>query len=850
MGEAGIGKTRIAAQFAAEVHGSAATVLYGRCEEDPVRSYEPFVAALRHYLRHGDWAADASLRRELRELAWLIPEASPDDPPETERSRLFDAVATLLARAARTRPLLLVLDDLHWADKPTLLLLRHLMRADEPAPLLILGSFRPSDHPLRELVADLRREGLLDEVSLTGFDESEAETLIADRLAAGASREFVRGLRARTNGNPFFIEESLRSLAEADAVHTGEAADEAALTTMGVPAGVADVILRRLDRVDPLTRDALTAAAVIGREFDAGPAQVVLGEPFDRVIEALEEAIAHGLIVEIEGQVDRFSFGHALVREAIYGRLSTSRRLRLHLRVGEALEAGAGIEAPSAAEMAHHFFLARSLGGAERAVRYSMEAGDGAAAAAAYEEAVEHYRRALEALVGDESARCEVLLALGRAQWQAGEAEARETYLQVAESARRRGAWEQLAYAALGLGERYWEATLVDQQYRAVLAEALPAVPEEDSTLRARLLARAAENLHFTAEHEQGVALSAEALAMARRLGDHDTLVKTLMARHVVLLHTDHLDERLRLIDELLGLTRGHRGLSAEARHWQVYDLCEAGEIAAARRALAELVVLAGQLRQPLLQYVATGWRGALAHLEGDVVLAQALADEALALAERADAGDAHSSFAAKQLTPHRQTGTLSELLPTINAMASQTRMPAWRAMLALADVEVGNLKRGRAGYERLLADDLAAVPRDWYWLATVSLLAEVCFALGDRAGAAVLYERLVPYADRFVQVSIAVSWGSLQRHLGLLASVLGRDDVAAAHFESALARNRESGALLMLAETQVAYGAMLRRRGEFERAAQLGEAARQIAAPRGLVDVERRSEDAKANAG
>ena len=213
--------------------------------------------------------------------------------------------------------------------------------------------------------------------------------------------------------------------------------------SMGVPAGVADVILRRMGRVAALTRDALTAAAVIGREFDAGPAQVVLGEPFDRVIEALEEAIAHGLIVEVEGQVDRFSFCHALVREAIYGRLSTSRRLRLHLRVGEALEGGAGIEAPSAAEMAHHFFLARSLGGAERAVRYSMAAGDGAAAAAAYEEAVEHYRRALEALVGDESARCDVLLALGRAQWQAGEAEARTTYLQVADErapARRVGA--------------------------------------------------------------------------------------------------------------------------------------------------------------------------------------------------------------------------------------------------------------------------------------------------------------------------------------------------------------------------------------------------------------------------
>lgn len=860
VGDPGVGKTRLAAHFAAEVHDAGATVLYGRCDEEPLLSYQPFIEALRHYLRHGDWHADAESERDLQELARLIPEARPDDvqplpqDPETERYRLFEAVARLIGRATRRRPLLLVLDDLHWADKPTLLLLRQLLRHDDPARLMVLGVFRDvdvgADHPLAELIADLRRERRFDRLVIEGLGEEETDALVAARLAAPASPAFVRGLRTKTEGNPFFIEEALRALQESDAVRSGEEASEQALESIGVPDSVAEMILRRLGRVSDLTSEALTAGAVIGREFDLGTVDALLRTPGDTLIEAMEEAMDAGLVVEVADAVDRFAFGHALARDAIYGRLSRARRLRQHLAVGEALELRRDHGA-SLAELARHFFLARVVGGGAKAVRYAVLAGDEAARALAYEESAEHYRRALDAFEHDESSdeaqRCDVLLALGRVQWRAGDSAARETYFEAAASARERGAAEQLARAALGLGERYWEANAVDPRYPRLIAEALDRLPGDDSVLRARLMARAAENLHFTAEQGYGIELSADALTMARRLGEVETLVAALMSRHVTLLHIEHLDERMTLIDEVLALTKEHRALAAEAYQWRLSDLLELGEVEAARRDHAMLVALGRDLRQPLLQCLAVGWQGVFAHLAGEVDDAERIARESFELARRAEVGHAMSALASMLFTLRRQQGRIVELLPSMEALIDRrSASPTWSAALALGRAVTGEQDESRRRFDVLAEEDFAAVPRDWFWFMTMALLAETCAELHDGDRAARLYDLLAPFADRYVQVIYTTNWGSAHRHLGLLAGAMDRVDDAAAHFESALAANERIGAVLMTAETQTAYGALLRRRGakgDRARAAELGALARDVAVHRGLEGLRERAQ-------
>ena len=832
-GEAGVGKTRLAAQFAAEVHAAGATVLYGRCEPEPLRSYQLFIEALRHELRHGGLAVDPESAGDLEELARILPEAranpSPPTPPtdappaapdpETERYRLFEAISRLVARVTERAPLLLVLDDLHWIDRPTLLLLRHLLRHPDPARLLVLGMARRvelrAEHPAMELIADLAREQRFDRIPLSGLTEAEADALVAARLGAAPSAEFVRGLREQTEGNPFFMEESLRALVEAQVVEPGARAQASALTSIGVPESVADVILRRLARVSELAREALTIGATTGREFDLSVVQALLEGPAEVVIEALEEAIEAGLVVEVADAVDRFAFSHALARDAIYGRLSRTRRLRLHLRLATALEAAGA----SAVELARHFFAAREIGAAAQAVRYSVLAGDEAGRAFAYEDAVEQYRRALEAIAADpaadEAARCDILLALGRMQWRAGDVDARTTYLEAAASARERGAAEQLARAVHGLGERYWEGSADDRQFASLIAEVVRMLPDEDSILRARLMGRMAENQHFAAEAGYGVALSAEALAMARRLGDPETLVMTLMSRHVTLLHIEHLDERVTLAEEVLQLSGEHGALRAEALHWRLLDVFELGSPEAARRDHAELTALAAELRQPLLEHLAVGWQGVFALLAGDVEAAERFAGQCFELGRRAQVGHASSYLSGMLFTLRRQQGRVEELLPAMaRLVVGGSANHAWTAALALAQVETGAVEAGREHYEALAADGLRAVPRDWFWFFTTVLLAETACALRDRERAAQLYDLLAPYADRYVQVIFAANWGSVQRVLGMLAGVLERHDDAEGHFRAALEANARIGAVLMTAETQCAYGAMLLARG------------------------------------
>ena len=859
VGEAGVGKTRLAAQFAAEVHAAGAAVLYGRCEQEPLRSYQPFIEAMRHQLRHGGWADDPAAAGDMEELARILPEARPSSAPgdaadsqdpDAGRYRLFEAVATLIRRATERAPLLLVLDDLHWIDRPTLLLLRHLLRHADPARLMVLGMARRvelgADHPAMKLVGDLHREGRFDRIALDGLSEAEADALVTARLDAAPSAAFVRGLREQTDGNPFFIEEALRALVEASVLRAGTQAPARALESIGVPDSVADIILSRLGHVSDLAVDALTIGAAIGREFDLAVVQALLEASADRVILALEEAIDTGLVLEVADAVDRFSFSHALARDAIYGRLSRTRRVRLHLSVASALEAlGA-----SAGELAHQFFAAREVGGAEQAVHYAVLAGEEAARSLAYEDSAEHYRRALE-VVGagpevDESRRCDILLALGRVQWQVGDAQARATYYEVAASARERDAAVQLGRAALGLGERYWEGNATDPRFAPLIAGAVRSLSGEDSRLCARLMGRMAEIQHFAAEPGFGTQVSADALAMARRVGETETLVMTLMSRHVTLLHIEHIEERMRLSEEVLALSGQHRALRAEALHWHLYDLQEFGLPEGARRVHGELVALGEELRQPLLEHLAVGWQGVFAQLAGDVDAAEALAVRSFELAHRAQVGYGSSFLSGMLFTLRRQQGRVAELLPAMDALITgRSARHSWTAARALALVETGAIEAGRAQYETLVGDDARAVPRDWYWLLTVVLLAEACCALHDRERARELYDLLEPFADRFTQVIFAANWGSVHRHLGMLATVLERFEAAERHFLAGLEANERIAAIVMTAETQCEYAALLRARGapgDRAQATALAARVEAIAAPRGLDHLRRRA--------
>jgi tetratricopeptide (TPR) repeat protein len=414
-GEPGIGKTRLALEFATRRASEGATVLVGRSDEESLVPYQPFVEALNWYARV---CPEAELRAQLAaigggaELGQLVPELVrrisdlPVPAPinaDGQRYRLFETVRTLLSAASAVRPMLLVFDDLHWADKPTLLLLRHLLRSSEPSALCLVGTYRESElartHPLAEVLADLRREQSVTRLSLRGLDEEQTRGLI-DLVAGPDLPPRLTSLVVNsTDGNPFFIAEMLRHLSETGALRRLREPSSLGVADLGLPEGVKEVIGRRLSRLSEECNRALSLASVVGRDFDLD-VLIALGDiAEDRLLDVIDEGIRAQLIGEVAGTPHRFTFMHALIRETLYGELTTTRRVRLHRRVGEAIEQLAGSKpSPPLADLAYHFAQAAPSGAADKAVDYATRAGDRAADGLALEEATRLYDMALQAL--------------------------------------------------------------------------------------------------------------------------------------------------------------------------------------------------------------------------------------------------------------------------------------------------------------------------------------------------------------------------------------------------------------------------------------------------------------------
>jgi len=813
-GEPGMGKTRLAARFAAELHADGTAVLYGRADRETVVPYQPFVEAFRPVAsRLGRDDAQAALGHMLTDLHPLLPDMGAgnqgmDAPPPdagNQRYALFDAAASLLDLIARPRPLLLILEDLHWADKPTLLLLRESVRRVRDAPIIVMATYRGGEltaaAPLCRLLADLRREHVLHRIELEGFDATETAALVAARTTDRISAEEVTRLCEYTAGNPFFIGEMLRSIA--DVRPALPAGWDGAIPP--VPESVQDTIVRRLDRLGTATVELLTHAAVLGRDFSLAALERVDGDPPDDVLCGLEEATRAGLVSEHPDELGRFSFCHALVREAIYALPTVARRRRLHLRAGEKLESASGTRV-RAAELAHHFFLARHVGGAERAVRYCLQAANEAAGAHAYEEAAALYARALEALAllpgGDDARRIEILLALGAVRWRGGEPGAREAFIEAADLARRRGAEQPIVEAALGVGGRFYAPGRLDPEYVALLKEAIAVVSPHEQAVRARLLARLAEALAVDTPGEEPEELSGQAVQTARRSGDDAATVAALLSRHAALLHVRHLDERLAVGQEALAMAK-RSGLFESAAltcHWLIHDLMEAGELDGARRLHAELATLSRKLHQPLYEHSTLAWRGVLAQIAGRFEKTERLAWAGLRLAERAGTPDALANFTAQLLAIRREQGRLPELLDTLERLVAEgSAVLPWSTFLPLAYLQAGADQRAREALAVAAGEGFAAIPQRLFFLPAVAWLSEAAAELRDEAMCTRLLSMLAPHVDHLVQAGFTGCWGSAHRYAGLLHNVLGNDKQAEQELRKAIDRHRSLGATPLL---------------------------------------------------
>lgn len=867
VGEAGIGKTRIAEELATHARLSGAQVFWGRCYEgEGAPAYWPWIQMLRAYARESPsdelrtvMGTDASVLSELvPELSVGLPDLPRTAPLEFDqaRFRLFDSVCKLLSKAAERRPVVLILDDLHHADKASLLLLEFLAAMLPRPHLLLLGAYRngelTAEHHLTSSLAVLERFHPGSAVQLEGLSRGEVRQLIEASTGQELEERVAEAVYDQTDGNPFLVQELTNVLVAAGVA-------EWSLDSPGwgvvLPRGARAVIVQSLGRLSSGCRDVLSVAAVVGKEFGLDLLARVSDLSEAPLLEALEEGIAADVIQRGPDAVSRFVFRHALLREALYGDLSMNRRAALHRLIGEALEQLHGPEVGDhLAELSYHFLEAVPAGTAASAVRYARLAGERAMTKFAYEEAIRLYEKALDLLgfeeASDDALRTELLLAVGEAKWTSGDPPAgREALEAAAEGARRLGDSDLFARAALGCGRSLTSIGAVDQPLVDLLEEALTVLPAEDTGLRAAVLASTARALYWSDSADRRVDLSSQAVEMARRIGDPGTLTRVLDAVWIALWEPGNPEERLTLATEMLGLAEeaSDRARSHQGHRWRMIALLEMGDIEAARREFETQVRIAHELRQPAqlenVGVVSVMW----ALFEGRFADAEGLLNEALAIAERAHDQAAPEQFGAQKLALLKEQSKLHEIEPVIKAFVQRyPAVPAWRCVLAYVYSQLEQESEARTEFERLAEHDFVCLPRDFTWLMSMSLLCEVCSFLNDRRSATVLHRELLPFATRNIVMGYAlVCAGSVSRNLGILASTMRRWRAAERHFQDGLAMNERMGARPWAAWTRYDHARMLidhAKPGDKKRAAGLLDQALKNARELNMIALARRA--------
>ena len=869
-GEPGIGKSRLLDELAAHAHRRGIHTVHARCYEgEGAPAFWPWMQIIRaavsglevSALRDCLGAAASDVAALLPELRALLPEldAAPLPPSDQARFRLFEAVTHFLVSIAASTPLLVIIDDLHWGDAPSLALLSFLAQGLSATPLLLVCAYRDAaaEQPpaFGALLTSLRRTRGFRLIQLGGLSQDALAQLV------DGGPPFVAALHRMTDGNPLYVLETLRHLAETG--RTG--AEAAALAEIEVPEGVRGIIRQRVARLSEEAQGLLRVAAVVGQEFELHLLTGALETPGLPLLDLLDEAVAARLVTVQDAVTPRYTFRHAAIRETLYADLPLAGRVRLHHRVGTALEAAVGADAePRLAELAWHFCRAAAAGDAERGVRYAERAALRASRLYAHEEAVSLYELALRTLSltqpVDDERHFELLLALGQAHLAAGSYKPADDAFRAAAGIARglspaignQRAAVLLARAATGFGAHWNPLGVIDHERIALLREALDALAEHEPALRVQLYCRMAEAL-VQRTREEILDASSAALTLARTTDDPAVLLRALSTRWGSLMNFGLNPERDAVSAEAFRLAQaaGDESLLLVIRAWRIENLAEIGDVAGVERELAIVSERAQTLRLPFTRWRAASLRAMRALLGDDPHGAEAMVEEALALGTPVVGAVAVHTHAVQWQELDLLRGRFGELDARITAMlAAQPGEPLWLCARASTLAHMGRHDEAAAIIEQLSPDEFAALPRAFGFTYALGFLAETCAVIGGTRWAEVLYGLLAPFEGGTVLlVTGVVCRGAVSHYLGLLAAVLRRWEDAARHFDDALALHGRMRSAPLLARTRCACAEMLVAwnrespdTGRLHRARDLASAARTSAEALGLTALVERS--------
>jgi DNA-binding SARP family transcriptional activator len=781
-GESGIGKTRLAEEIARNAQRDGALVLWGTCLADVGRPYQPFGDILSQFLTARPFAL-AQIGSLAPDLTALVPDlvdaSGPSDAAVDEhlRVRLFRAIEAVVDTLA-AEPALAVIDDIQYADEDALALVRHFIPTAADRPLLLLITVRDAEGEVAATLAELQRRLPTVTFGLEGLTVDDLVDVLNQSGVTldGDVHAVATELEVRTTGNPFYVTQLVL-----DAHATQRTFDAGA-----VPDAVAQLVSRRLDALDGDSSSTLALAAVAGEEFDL------------ETIEACSSLCRQGFLTEVDAE--RFSFAHALVRDAVLATIGPTRRQRLHRRVADALAArGAEPEA-----LAHHYVSAGATSALD-ATRSLLAAGHIALTNSAWAVARDHFALAAD-LAAEIDEQCAALIGLGRAQRALGDAgEGRSTIgiaLGIARAHDRGRAAAAATLALVGGGGRGVAVDLEDAARATLLRDALAGLDDADVDLLVAVLGELALALVLTDAKAERDELAQRCLREARRSSDPDILAEGLQARRIALMGP--AGTKARVVDgrEALALPTDavapERALAAQLG--LVEDLLELGDRAGVDAAVEQARVQAERLAHPYWSWATTSWRALLAIVDGRLAEAESLAFDAFSHQTPSEHPEAAAALGVNLVDIRLFQGRADEMLELLcDAADRNPHIPAYRAVLALCRTNAGDLEGARSAYQQLAVRDFE-LPPDSNWLLAIAVLADTAATLGDRDGARTLAKLLEPYADRHVVLNCfgggGAYWGPVEHHLGRLAATLGRGAEARTHLERAIAACEAMGAV------------------------------------------------------
>jgi DNA-binding winged helix-turn-helix (wHTH) protein/tetratricopeptide (TPR) repeat protein len=850
-GAPGIGKTRLVERFASEVERAGGAVLVGRCRED-VPAFWPFAQVLRALLARGaDPAALAALTESAAELAFLLPElGSPADrapaavSPGQQRFLLFDGVTRALLRESRRDPLLLVLEDLHWAGDSSLRMLEHLAYEIADAPILVVATVRdeprPREHPVEQVLPLLRRQPRCLELPLDRLARRDVAELLEQVLGRAAPPDLTSELFAHSEGVPLFLREAIRLLSSRGDLQHPERARRWALT---LPARARDLIQRPLDRLSPGCSDLVRAGAVLGREFTLALATAVAEVPRDVALDLLDEAERAGVLEAAPEAPGSWRFAHALFREAAAEAIPTGTRARLHARAADELTAlHAGDPERAVAAVATHLHAALGVVDPARACEVAIRAARRAASLLAHDRAASHYEQALAAQDqirgGDPALRIETLLDLGEALRLAGDRDRRRAvFAEAMDRAAEHGQPIQAARAAIGFCDLSdWAAD--DAEAATRVEAAFGQVPEAAALERAGLLTRLAY-LSLRRDGERSLRLAREAVDAARRTGDAGVLQEALYALLFRLAGPDHLKERAALAEEAVAAARASRleDTTLIAMLDVACDSIAQGDLAGAQRWRTQVSQVVGGEPHPVLLWHVRTFDAGAAIAQGRFAEGERLLAEGARLGERIGHPYARGVARGMQVWLLRERGRHAEVLDIFPPRRPVRMGPRqWvQAIIGRSLVAAGRPDEALAHYQDLVARGPSAIPRNIRWQATLAELAHLCADLGDAERADAFVEVLEPVAEQHGVLPLPIFYsGPLAACLGRLHALRGRLHEAERCFEAALASVETLGARPAQVRVLRDLAALLARIGETARAREVREQAAALAAELG----------------